>query len=371
LKGRSVLIVDDNATNRLIVKRYLSGLDLDRIEEARSGSEALSKIRRNKFDIILLDFRMPGMNGLDVVKALGKESGIGKNVILLLTSDEKLSDEQELESLGISSRLVKPLYRAQLLDSIQNAFVGRAQELSKLVPSSFVIPQPANPRILVVDDMADNRLVLKSFLHESQSAIDEAEDGGQAVAMHKANLYTMIFMDLRMAPVDGYTAIESIREWESETQTKSVPIVVVTAHASQEDLDKAYLSGCSDHMIKPISRAKLAQTMKKFDFSIADSPGAKTQAENQNLEPFFLSRLGTYLENRRGDLALLKSALSEQNFEQIRKLSHHISGTAAMFGLEELGSLGHQMDNLATQGDASRVRELIQKMEFCLKKAQT
>jgi CheY-like chemotaxis protein/two-component sensor histidine kinase len=189
----------------------------------------------------------------------------------------------------------------------------------------------AKPRLLVVDDMGDNRLVLRVLLGQSRFAIEEAADGGEAVQKHKGDPFDLIFMDLRMTPVDGCTAVESIRDWERTSGRRPVPIVVVTAHALKEDLDRAYLAGCSDHLIKPVNRIRLHQVLAKFSLAkdgIDSAPVAGT------IEPLFGLRFNDYVQNRRADMSLLKTALQAHDFSQIRKLSHHNSGTAGLFALE-------------------------------------
>ncbi|MBU4344218.1 MAG: response regulator [Proteobacteria bacterium] len=270
LKGLKVLVVDDNATNRMILNKSLSGWCAV-VTEAEDGEHGLAEFKRATeaaapFQLALIDCRMPVMDGFELAQHIKEEMGSIKNmVVMMLTSDNRRSDYARCKELDIAFYLVKPVKKAELLDAIA-VMLGR-----KTVPVVGIVPEVEpvdftkvrSNDILLVEDSADNRLLIQSYFKRTSNHIDIAENGEIAVEKFKSGKYDLVLMDIQMPVMDGYTATREIRKWEREKGRKETPIIALTAHAMAEDAKKSLDAGCTDHLTKPIKKAKLMEAVYK------------------------------------------------------------------------------------------------------------
>jgi len=271
LKGFSVLVVDDNATNRLILSKFLSGLGAI-VTEAEDGEHGLAEFKRaletaDPFQLALIDGRMPGMDGFELAGQIKeKTGGIRDTAIMMLTSDDRRDDIARCRELDISTYLVKPVKRNDLLDAIA-VILGRKAapptgRVPEVKPVDFSKVRPFN--ILLVEDSADNRLLIQAYFKRSSDHIEIAENGEIAVKKFKSGKYDIVLMDVQMPIMDGYTATGEIRKWEEKNGRKKTPIIALTAHAMAEDFQKSLDAGCTDHLTKPIKKATLMETIQKY-----------------------------------------------------------------------------------------------------------
>ena len=268
LTGYRVLVVDDNQINRLIVREMVSSCGAE-VSEAESGEAALTAIRQatsvgQPYRIILLDMRMPGMNGLEVAKIIRHEKLPTQPLILMLSSDDFRPQLARLKELGLDAYLVKPITRKELFEAIfrviEDANRNSADTLPKrgarpaaLVPAA----EPVKTRILVADDSTDNRLLIGAYLRREPYQVDFAEDGKQAVEKFTANRYELVFTDIQMPEMDGLDATRAIRKWESEHRLDPTPIIALTAFALEEDVQRILAAGCDAHVAKPVKKRVL------------------------------------------------------------------------------------------------------------------
>ncbi len=268
LRGRRVLIIDDNETNRLILKESL-GTQGVTVVEAYDGPSGLAAYRSgtaqgNEFELILTDCRMPGMDGFEVVEELQK-AGANTNMMMMLTSSNLTSDLERAKELGLGGYLVKPIKSKELF----RAVAGTLATLPKGVTTPTLdtlerLTTTDIAPILLVEDTADNRLLVNAYLKRTPFTVVEAENGQIAVEKFKANKFSLVLMDVQMPVMDGYTATRAIRQWEAEQRCKPTPIIALTAHAVKEDMVKSLESGCDAHVTKPIKKQTLLDTIDRF-----------------------------------------------------------------------------------------------------------
>ncbi|MBN2255060.1 MAG: response regulator [Deltaproteobacteria bacterium] len=185
---------------------------------------------------------------------------------MMLTSDDRRGDIVRCRELDISSYLVKPVKKADLLDAIA-AILGRKAapptgRVSEVKPVDFSTVRPLN--ILLVEDSEDNRLLIQAYFKRTSDHMEIAENGEIAVEKFKAGKYDVVLMDVQMPVMDGYTATGEIRKWEKEKGREETPIIALTAHAMAEDFQKSLDAGCTDHLTKPIKKATLMETLQKY-----------------------------------------------------------------------------------------------------------
>ena len=270
VKGISTLIVDDNATNRLILREILSVWDAE-ITEAEGGKEAISIIKsaytkNEPFDLVLLDCRMPEIDGLGVAKFLRKQKNSDATTVMMLSSDYKPNDLKQIDKYGIGAFLLKPVKRKELKNAILTTLgLWKAQvqkaKIEEKTEAKMAIP---HLKILLVEDNADNRLLIEAFLKKFPVEIDEAENGQIAVDKFKSKEYDIVLMDMQMPVMDGFTATKTIRDWEKKNHRSEIPILALTAYAMKEDRNKTMGVGCSDYLTKPVKKEKLLDALRRL-----------------------------------------------------------------------------------------------------------
>jgi len=378
LRGKSILIVDDNKTNRLIVHRYLDEI-VGKIEEAASGPEALHKLRQAKasglpFDMILLDYRMPGMTGIDLMEIVLRENLARNTIAMLLTSDGRRGDLGRLEGLGIRQYMIKPIRRRELQDAMERAFAVEPapSSASTLAPHPSESRWSGNPRVLLVDDVEENRFIMSQYLKDHPIQLVEATNGREAVEKHQSEPFDLIMMDMRMPIMDGYEATRRIRAWELESGRVPVPIIAVSAQALKEEIDQSLKEGVSAHLTKPLTREKFLSALTAFLPALPTEPPAQiaTTPIQVKVDPFLRARAPDYLQKRRSDLDRLPELLQNGDFEAIGVLGHNIAGTAGVFGFDELGRIAKSLEESAPRKNKDDVIKLAARMQEYLERVR-
>ena len=267
LVGVKTLIVDDNATNRLILTEMLVGWGAS-VVVAEDGHQALAELDRSRnqgtpYQLLLLDRRMPEMNGFQVVERIKQDLGITDITIMMLTSDNRSEDIARCRELGISRYLIKPVRRSELYQAI---IAARAPQIDtppavETLTSPPIAADQRPLRILLVEDSEDNRLLIKSYLKNLSYEIDVAENGEIAVRKFTSSRYDLVLMDMQMPVMDGYAATQAIRRWEQEQGTTPTPIIALTAYALKDEVQKSFDVGCTAHVSKPVKKSTLFQTI--------------------------------------------------------------------------------------------------------------
>jgi len=270
-KGLKILIVDDNRTNRFILRKYLKVRDCD-CDEAGTAWECLEKLKNaahqsQPYDLVLMDFQMPDVSGIQLAEMIKNEESIKNVPLVLLSSSTAYQTHEELREIGFKALLYKPIKQSQLFRGIASA-MGKARaevKRGKLyapdlkTEDSEEPPEPLN--ILLVEDNIFNQKVAAFNLKKFDHLVDLAENGKIAVEKFKSKNYDLILMDVQMPIMDGYEATRLIRQIEKERSHKTgmefhIPIVAMTANALKEDEEKAYRAGMDIHLAKPFSSDK-------------------------------------------------------------------------------------------------------------------
>jgi PAS domain S-box-containing protein len=271
--GLRTLIVDDTAVNRVILHEMLAAKGAI-VAQAASGEEALYMLelaRRSgePFDLLMLDYRMPGMDGFEVAGRIKAGAGECCAIVLMLASDDFNVRTARLRELGIQTHLVKPIRRPDLYDAITNAMAevgiagrGRAvpeKDRPTLAPQFMTGP---GLRVLLAEDSPDNRMLIEAYLKNTPHRLETAENGEVAVRRFTAGRHDLILMDMLMPVMDGYEAVREIRRWQAECGMPPVPIIALTASALKEDVQRSLAAGCDLHVSKPVKKAVLLAAIR-------------------------------------------------------------------------------------------------------------
>ncbi|BCR03848.1 hypothetical protein DESUT3_09170 [Desulfuromonas versatilis] len=264
IAGLKTLVVDDCATNRLVLRELLAAWGAE-VGEAAEGPEALAALERAKqakrpFELVLLDCRMPGMDGFDVAGRIRQNSAFAGMTVMMVTSDNRAGDIARARSLGITGYMVKPVKREDLRRAIAGALADTRRPPPQEAPPAGAADRPL--RILLADDSQDNRLLVAAYLKSSPHSLELAEDGGQALEKYRQGEYDLVLMDMQMPVMDGYEATRQIRAWEQAQGRPPTPVIALTAYALAEDAGRSLAAGCSAHLTKPIKKETLLEAIR-------------------------------------------------------------------------------------------------------------
>ncbi|GHV25548.1 hypothetical protein AGMMS4952_03570 [Spirochaetia bacterium] len=279
-KSIRVLAVDDEDVTREYFSELSARFGIN-CHIVASGEEAVELIMQgNTYDMYFIDWKMPGMNGMELARKI-KESGGGKSIVTMISAAEWHSIEEEAKAAGVDKFLSKPLFASAIADLINECIgsensirVGGAQVEKDAGASLSGIF--AGRRILLAEDMEINREIVLALLEPTELIIDCAENGRAAVELFSANpsRYDMIFMDVQMPEMDGLEATRRIRQLENEVALVTgdwkgpyvphIPIIAMTANVFREDVEKCLASGMDDHVGKPLELDEVIVRLRKY-----------------------------------------------------------------------------------------------------------
>ena len=285
LQHARILIVDDNATNRMIVRESLASWGA-RVTEAAGGEEGLSLLHNTckagkSFHLAIIDHQMPDMDGFETARCIKAQPEMQETVLILLTSVHRKDDLKKAREIGFVRVLYKPVKRAELKEAIVHAlgsrdltgtqlphmhsgYQGRAE--GKGTPITVLTPLQKQPlRILLAEDNEDNQTLIRMYMKNSHHNMQIVANG--QLAMDKFvndGPFDLVLMDIQMPVMNGYEATRAIRAWEAAQSLERTPIVALTAHALKEDLQKSLDAGCDAHLTKPLKKNIFLETIDRY-----------------------------------------------------------------------------------------------------------
>ena len=266
-----VLIVDDNATNRMILREMVSAWGLS-CGEAPDGRRALTEMERaardgHAYHLILLDKQMPGMDGFEVCRRIKENPIFAEAKIILVTSIGQRGDAIRSKELGISAYLLKPIKEAELLNAIMNVLVQKKPDAAEgethLITRHSIREEQRIKRlkVLVAEDNPVNQKLAVRVLEKHGHSVLVAENGREALECLKQHQFDLVLMDLQMPVMDGFEATRLIRENEKSSGTH-IPIIAVTAHALEGDRKKCLEAGMDGYITKPFKAPQLLEVIQ-------------------------------------------------------------------------------------------------------------
>jgi two-component system sensor histidine kinase/response regulator len=282
IKGRNILIVDDHATNRRVLKHYLTGADVT-CQSVENGELALQCLRqavarRTPFDLAILDLHMPGMNGLELARQIKSDRAISATRLVLLTSGGQRGDAKAAQEAGLDAYLTRPIRRSLLFECL-GAVLGTMPGppgLVDLVPASIITQHTvlesmmkARSLVLLVEDNPVNQKVAVKMIEKLGYRVNVAANGREAVESLARIPYALVFMDCQMPEMDGFEATRVIRNQEASIQQTGgklthLPIIAMTANAMKEDRDRCLAVGMDDFLSKPVASKSLAAILSHW-----------------------------------------------------------------------------------------------------------
>jgi PAS domain S-box-containing protein len=288
IRGKRILIVDDNDTNRFVLREQLK-LWGCRFDEASSGTKALTELQqavtgKDPFDMAILDMQMPEMDGETLGKKIKQHPDLKNTILVLMTSMGERGDAKHFEDIGFAAYLTKPVKQSHLYDCLVTV-AGVHRETSEEWPAKIVTrhdvieDQKRRVRILLAEDNIINQKVTLTTLKKLGYLADVVANGKDAVESVERSPYDLVLMDCQMSELDGYAATRKIREMELKARESThvekefnglsprwgrIPVVALTAHAMKGDREKCMEAGMDDYLAKPVKPQELSDMLRKW-----------------------------------------------------------------------------------------------------------
>jgi signal transduction histidine kinase/CheY-like chemotaxis protein len=371
LAGKRVLVVDDNASNRLLLKLQTERWGM-RARDTSSPAVALEWIvRGDPFDVALLDYQMPEMDGITLAQEIRAVRGTHAPVLILLSSTGQSLASAHADA-GIAAGLSKPLRLSHLRDRLLETIGGQRDTSAGVVPPvarDMGLPVPL--RILLAEDNPINQEVALRLLERLGYGADVVGDGRQAVARLDHATYDVILMDVQMPEMDGLEASRAIcGRWAASERPR---IIAMTAEAMQGDRDKCLAAGMDDYIVKPVTLDRLAAALAKCrPLAVATTPetvaappveerriAAGTALDRNVLDQLREDLGGTaalravirsFLDQTPSVLSALRDAAARADVLSIRRAAHMIKGTSSTLGARELSEQCAEIERIGQTG---------------------
>ena len=410
LQGVSVLVVDDNATNRRILAEQLRGSGM-LPETAGSARQALELVRsrsqqRNPFHVVVTDLHMPEMDGFGLVERLREvPDGETQPVVLMLTSGESRGDLARARELGVAAYLTKPVRRSELRTAVSDA-ISAGKHSGAGVKSNDQAGDRTEHRkisragrslhILLAEDNRVNQLVACGILKMAGHTVEVAQDGAEVSPMLAAKSFDAVLMDIQMPGMDGFEATAAIREMEKQTGAH-IPVIAMTAHAINGYKERCLAAGMDGYIAKPITYDLLRQALEEVcqgtpeaageaglqivtDHSARDSVQRPTVTESFNRgelvgrlmgdEDLAKLILGQFLVDMPRQIAALAQAIGLADPEVARLHAHSIKGAAANVGGHGMREVARKLEQLGSAGDLAAAAVLLPELEASFERAR-
>lgn len=270
LKDVPVLVVDDNATNRRILKQMLLhwGMKATTVESGALGLKAMEDAmnRGEPYSLVLTDAMMPGMDGFEFARRVIAEAGLNPCTVMMLTSAGQRGDAARCMELGIGAYLLKPVKSADLLFTIQTMLQGECRYAARpsLITRHSIRESQRRLHILLAEDNVVNQKVATKMLERMGHTVSVASNGREAIDMMEQTRFDLVLMDVQMPVMDGFTATGLIRERE-KTTGEHATILAMTAHAMKGDEEKCLAAGMDGYLPKPIKANELFDALEALE----------------------------------------------------------------------------------------------------------
>ncbi|MEW6441331.1 MAG: response regulator [bacterium] len=393
VEGLRVLVVEDNATNRKVLRLQLRAWGC-LPEEAVNASQGLAMLRAaveigSPFQIALIDFQLPDMDGDQLASRIKEDATIAATPLILLTSYPRRGDAARMIEVGFDAYLTKPAKQAHLYNAIA-AVVGRHQKPEpgagpkRALVTRHTINEAMRGRskVLLVEDNLVNQKVAARMLEKEGCRCDIASNGLEAVEALSRMPYDLIFMDCQMPGMDGYEATRKIREMEG-AGSRRTPIIAMTACAMRGDRERCLEAGMDDYISKPVSTGVLGELLGRYLPCKGSSCAGEGPTVLEEEAPLKIGRiqeisggdtafeselLGTFLIDIEARLTTLEGAVREQRAELVYRTAHALKGTSANAGAMKMQRAAGQLEKMGAArelGSASSTLDHL-RQEFAL-----
>jgi len=372
VRGLEVLLVDDNPSALQVYAEMLESIQL-KPTTVDSATRALERLRGHRYDLVLMDWKMPGMDGLRAAREIRSDPRYAKLPIVLMTAYGRDEVAEAGRDSRIDAFLAKPIRPSLLLDTILEVLepsVHAAPAATTAAPGVASRDPEAKLRglkVLLVEDNALNRRLACELLADAGIVFDVAENGEEAVAQVERATYQAVLMDVQMPVMDGYAATRSIRKNAAHA---SLPIIAMTANARDEDRAECLASGMNDVVTKPIDVAVLLGALMRWTTPRAEPEAIDFAGALKRLgdrEPLLLELLADFAVEQAGSVDEIRARLHCGDKQEAIRLAHSLKGNAANLGVVQVFECAKALEAaLKNGGAAGDSRALLADLERAL-----
>ena len=387
LSGSHILVVDDNATNREVLKAQLQswGVRSDEVPDGVSALQALAKaqIAGDPYAAAILDMQMPNMDGVTLASAIKADAQLKTIHLVLLTSLGKRDTARKMAEIGFSACLTKPVRQSDLFDSLAAVLAGQnvrpetsaseTQAESRTHVTREALPEIHRGaiRILLAEDNITNQQVALGILKKLGLRADAVANGDEAVKALTTLPYDAVLMDVQMPVMDGVEATRRIRDPHSPVRNHRIPIIAMTANAMRGDREKCLEAGMDDYVSKPVSPKTLKDVIEKW------LPKEDPSAHPSSLvfdKADMMSRLmddanlagkvvAAFLDDIPKQFAVLKAHLQNSDTRGAERQAHTIKSAAANLGGTPLSAVSLEIERACKAGDLQAATARLPELE--------
>ncbi|MBU5611765.1 response regulator [Geomonas azotofigens] len=392
LAGYRAFIVDDNSTNLSIMHHELHAWGI-KADMADNGATALELMRRGArdgapYDFAILDMQMPGMNGIDLARAIKADPALDSIKLLMVTSVGQYGDEAEAVKAGIGCYVSKPVRQSRLYNTIVDLLgVGMTRAVQ---PRSGAEQGPAvalSATVLLVEDNPVNQDVATAMLEASGCVVSVANNGADALDAIARREFDLIFMDCQMPIMDGYAATRAIREREKDApEGVHRTIIALTAHAMRGDREQCFAAGMDDYLTKPFTQAQLVALLQRWIAPTApaseeerEPPPAEPAVAGSGIDPSALDEIralqlpgkpdllvkvvGSFMKSSPLLVASMREGLAGEDAQGVRQAAHTLKSSSASLGCVELADSCRLLELLTAEGTLEGAEPLLRRIE--------
>jgi len=381
LRGLTVLVVDDNATNRRILEELLTNWRM-KPRAVESGPLALSVMQEAKdagrpFRLVLVDAQMPEMDGFELIKRIKETPGLTEATIMMLSSAGKCGGAAQSRELGVAAYLMKPIKQSDLLDAIMTVLGVSPEGQSSKPASRLLVERQQSLRILLAEDNPVNQKVAQRMLEKGGHTVVVAENGKEVLAALDRETFDLVLMDVQMSEMDGLEATVAIRRREKMTGGH-IPIAAMTAHAMKGDRDLCLSAGMDGYVSKPLRAGKLFGTIEHLFRNPSDvevrvhskrvmdvsAVLARLEGDMQLLKDM----VGLFLEDCPRLLSDVQEAVACGDSQALARAAHAVKGSVANFTARDAFEAALALETIARDGDMARAERACAVLERKIKR---
>jgi two-component system, sensor histidine kinase and response regulator len=394
LRGLTVLVVDDNATNRRVLSGLLKLWDM-RPTTVESGPAAIVELRRaltagKPYPLMLTDAMMPEMDGFALVEEIRKQPGLAPATIMMLTSADRQHDAARCRSMRIAGYLVKPVKADELQIAIiaaaSGTLTGNAARRSIEAPAepSAVSRAQRSLRVLLAEDNPVNQRVAVHLLEKAGHSVVAVGSGKQAIGALGRETFDLVLMDVQMPELDGFEATRAIRAYERRTGGHT-PIVAMTAHAMKGDRERCLEAGMDAYVSKPVQPSEVLRVIDSIvSQAVPGSPQPASDAKADLVfdphaalervdgdEEFLIEMIRLFLADVPSRIDAIRSAVAERNARGLETAAHAFKGSVSCLGAAATAAAAQRLEEMGKDADFSKVPEVFAELERELGRLRT
>ena len=383
LDGMRVIVVDDNETNRIIIDKHVGSWGMVS-DMAESGEQALELLRSSSkrgspFDLAILDFHMPKMNGIELAREIRKDPAIARTRLVMLTSSPIAAEE--LDDASILAHLSKPVRKSELYNCLIQVVGGKSPVRGHESEVQRAPIEKTGGRILVAEDNPVNQEVVREMLKDLGCEVHCVGNGREAIDALPLRKYDVVLMDCQMPELDGYGATRLIRQMEQSGEgtgqgRSRLPIIALTAHAMQKDREECIATGMDDYLSKPFTQEQIFRVLSRWlpeseaerlESGEGEPSSQKTAEGPATLDPAALATIRelekrgstgfvdrviqAYLDSSPQYLENLAEAIVLKDATAAFKAAHTLKSSSANLGAVRLSELCRELEHNSRAGD--------------------